>query len=83
MQIHRDLTVEPAAHLVAAARATFQCLLSSFTFPDKVCIPPSPNCAVLVVTHTLCVKAARCGKAWDEWEGWSPQISSAQKASIS
>lgn len=37
MQIHAELTITPAAHLMAAARATFQCLLSSFAFPKKVC----------------------------------------------
>ncbi|BDA47654.1 probable Nck-associated protein 1 at N-terminal half [Coccomyxa sp. Obi] len=35
VQIHGDLVLEPANQLVAAARATFQYLLSSFAFTDK------------------------------------------------
>ena len=36
VQIHGDMVVEPANQLVAAARATFQYLLSTFAFTDKV-----------------------------------------------
>jgi hypothetical protein len=35
VQLHEELVVVPAEHLLAAARATFQYLLTSFAFPDK------------------------------------------------